>query len=90
VQKLCTFGLKYKNYNVKSYKVTWFTFGKIYKPNPKFWIHLQKEPQLRFHPKSEFQNCELNFGALQLSNYRVFALGHHIKVVEQTKENNFA
>jgi hypothetical protein len=29
-------------------------------------------------------------GALQLVNSRVFALGHHIKVVDQTKENNFA
>jgi hypothetical protein len=84
VQKLCTFGLKCKNYNVKAYKVTWFTFGKIYKPNPKFWVHLQKGPQLRFHSKSEFQICELNFGALLLSNYRVFALGHHIKVVDQS------
>jgi hypothetical protein len=46
VQKQCTFGLKCKNYYVKAYKVTWFTFGKIYKPNPKFWIHLQKGPQL--------------------------------------------
>jgi hypothetical protein len=41
-------------------------------------------------PKSEFQSFGLNFGALQLSNYRVFALGHHIKDLEQTKENNFA
>jgi hypothetical protein len=27
---------------------------------------------------------------LYLSNSRVFALGHHIKIIEQTKENNFA
>jgi hypothetical protein len=39
---------------------------------------------------SEFQIDELNFGALQLLKYRVFALGHHIKVIDQTKENNFA
>jgi hypothetical protein len=36
----------------------------IYKTNPKFWIHLQKGPQLRFHSKSEFQICGLNFWAL--------------------------
>jgi hypothetical protein len=44
VQKLCTFGPKCKNYHDKAYKVTWFTFGKIYKPNLKFWTHLQKGP----------------------------------------------
>jgi hypothetical protein len=44
VQKQCTFGLKFKNYNVQEYKVTWFTFMKMYKPNPKFWINLQKTP----------------------------------------------
>jgi hypothetical protein len=39
--------------------------------------------------KSEIQCCELNFGTLQLLNSRDFALGHHINVVKQTKENNF-
>jgi hypothetical protein len=42
VQKLCTFGLKCKNYYVKPYKVTWFTFGKIYKPNPSFGLICKK------------------------------------------------
>jgi hypothetical protein len=42
VQKLCTFGLKCKNYIVKTYKVTWFTFRMIYKPNPEFWTYMQK------------------------------------------------
>jgi hypothetical protein len=60
-QKQCTFGLKCKNYNVKTYKVPWFTFGKVYKPNPKFWNDLQKGPQLRIYSKSEFQICGLNF-----------------------------
>jgi hypothetical protein len=27
---------------------------------------------------------------LYLSNSRVFALGHHIKIIGKTKENNFA
>jgi hypothetical protein len=44
VQNWCTFEQKCKNYNVKAYKVTWFTFMKIYKPNPKFWTNLQKDP----------------------------------------------
>jgi hypothetical protein len=46
VQKQCTFGLKCKNYNIKAYKVTWFTFMKIYKLNPRFWTNLQKRPQI--------------------------------------------
>jgi hypothetical protein len=49
-----------------------------------------KRPQLWFHSKSRKQCYGLNFGALYLSNSRVFALGHHIKIVDQTKENNFA
>jgi hypothetical protein len=55
VQKLCTFGLKCKNYNVKTYKVPWFTFGKIYKPNHKFWTHLQKDPNCDSYAKSEIR-----------------------------------
>jgi hypothetical protein len=31
---------------------------------PKFWINLQKGPQLRIHSKSELQYGWLNFGAL--------------------------
>jgi hypothetical protein len=46
VQNQCTFGLKSKNYDVKAYKVTWFTFMKICNPNPEFWTYLQKGPHL--------------------------------------------
>jgi hypothetical protein len=46
--KQCTFGLKCKNYNVKAYKVTWFTFMKICKLNPRFWAKLQKDPNCDF------------------------------------------
>jgi hypothetical protein len=39
---------------------------------------------------SEFQIDELNFGALQLLKYRVFALGHHIKLIDLLMDNKFA
>jgi hypothetical protein len=46
VQKQCTFGLKCKNYNVKAYKVIWFTNVWICKINLGFWTYLQSRPQL--------------------------------------------
>jgi hypothetical protein len=49
-----------------------------------FGFICKKRPQLKFHSKSEFQIGGLNFGALYLSNSRVFALCHHIKVVDQS------
>jgi hypothetical protein len=54
VQKQCTFGLKYKNYNIKAYKITWFTSMKIYKLNPRFWTNLQKDPKFDFTPSLNF------------------------------------
>jgi hypothetical protein len=43
VQKQCTFGLKCKNYNVKTYKVR-FTNVWICKINLGFWTYLQNGP----------------------------------------------
>jgi hypothetical protein len=41
-----------------------------------------KSPIWTLLAKSEFQWDWLNFGALYLPSYKVFALGHHIKFVE--------
>jgi hypothetical protein len=49
-----------------------------------------KEPHLTHVMKSEFQCDCFNFEPLYLSNSRVFALGHHIKIVDPLKGNNFA
>jgi hypothetical protein len=38
---------------------------------------------------SEFQWHRVNFVALYLPNYEVFALGQHFKFVELYKEDNF-
>jgi hypothetical protein len=51
---------------------------------------IAKWTSIEFYSKSEIQCCELNFGTLQLLNSRDFALGHHINVLKQTRENNFA
>jgi hypothetical protein len=49
-----------------------------------------KEPHLTLLVKSEFQCGWLNFEPLYLSNYWEFTLGHHIKCIDLSKENNFA
>jgi hypothetical protein len=49
-----------------------------------------KEPHLTHLMKSKIQCDCFNFEPLYLSNSSVFTLGHHIKLVDQTKENNFA
>jgi hypothetical protein len=43
-----------------------------------------------FYSKSEISDFWLNFGALYLLKYRVFAQSDHNKFVDQLKENNFA
>jgi hypothetical protein len=63
---------------------------KIYKLNPRFWTNLQKDPNCDFTLSLKIQCDCFNFEPLYLSNSRVLALGHHIKLVDQTKENNFA
>jgi hypothetical protein len=49
-----------------------------------------KWTSLKLYSKSEIQFSRLNFGALYLLKYRVFALSDNNKFVDQSKENNFA
>jgi hypothetical protein len=67
-----------------------FTSMWICNLNPKIWTYLQKATFELYWVKFEIQWDWLNFGALYLPNYKVFALGHHIKFGELWKENNFA
>ena len=60
----------------------WFTSMWICNLNPEIWTDLQKATFELYQDKSEIQWDWLNFGALYLPNYKVFALGHHIKFVE--------
>jgi hypothetical protein len=46
------------------------------------WTYLQKALFEPYGVKSDFQWNWLNFGALYLRNYKVFALGHHKKFVD--------
>jgi hypothetical protein len=48
-----------------------------------------KSPIWTLLAKFDFQWDWLNFGALYLPSYKVFALGHHINFVDLWKENNF-
>jgi hypothetical protein len=54
----------------------------ICKLNLEIWTYLQKVLFELYWVKSEVQCNWLNFGTLYLPNYKVFALGHHIKFVE--------
>jgi hypothetical protein len=63
---------------------------KICKLNPEFWTYLQKESHLYSSAKSEIQCLS---STLELCNFQIlrfFALGHHIKFVDLSKENNFS
>jgi hypothetical protein len=51
---------------------------------------MQNGPQIGFYPKSENSEFWLNFGALYLLKYRVFAQSDHNKFVDLLKVNNFA
>jgi hypothetical protein len=77
-----TFGLKCKNQGIRVPKVIRFTYLRISKSKDGNWTYLQKAPLKPYGVKSEIQCIWLNFGALYLPNYKVFALGQHIKIVE--------